>query len=333
MRLLIIIPKQHASTGNYVTAHRLQTGLQKIGLAVELLAVDPDEPEIITTKVAAFNPDQLLLLHAWRCGKPWLASAATFCPTTVLLTGTDINHDINDFEKGPQTTLVLQKAAAIVSQNRLIFEATLSQSPAWIERLHYIPPGFFLGCMPYPLRQKHSIPKEAILFLHPAGIRPVKANLELLKLCDSLALCNKNFVIAFCGPPLNPDYFSEFLTAIEQRPWSRYLGTIPADAMPAAMAEADLILNHSHSEGISNALLEAVAIGRPVLARNIPGNAEILGKGKLNQLYDSDADFIKQAQGFLRPNAPKEGNSGYKLTTPAQEAERFNSLFKSLTIT
>jgi glycosyltransferase involved in cell wall biosynthesis len=333
MRVLIALPQQQAETGNFVTARRLQNGLQALDIDVELLPIKLDESSAITTAINRFKPDRLLLLHAWRCGFPWLnCIEASAIPTTVLLTGTDINYDIMDKEKRPTVELVLKKAAAIISQNRLTYESILNQAADWADKLHYLAPGVSLGKKPYPLRRIHNIPKDAILFLHPAGIRPVKANLELLKLCDPLALSHKNFMIAFCGPPLDPIYFNAFQTAIKQRPWSRYLGIIPADAMPAAMSEADLILNHSRSEGISNALLEAVAIGRPVLARNIAGNAEILAQGKRKQLYDSDTEFIKLAQYFFHPNARKEGSSAYNLATQAQEAKNLNSLLKSLTI-
>jgi glycosyltransferase involved in cell wall biosynthesis len=138
-------------------------------------------------------------------------------------------------------------------------------------------------------------------------------------------------MIAFCGPPLDPDYFNKFQATLKQRPWSRYLGIIPAAAMPAAMAEADLILNHSHSEGMSNALLEAVAIGRPILARNIAGNADVVKQKKLGTLYDDDTDFLDQATLFLSstPVKPETGQNG-NLFSPKKEAVALATLLKSI---
>ncbi len=331
MRLLIVVPNQPEATGNFVTARRLQSGLQTLGITVELFILKDDHVAAFTSAVDQFLPDRLLLLHAWRTGRWWLESPAINTrPATILLTGTDINLDIDDATKGPAIEKVLQNATAIVSQNRQTVESLRKQNPSWIERLHHIPPGVSLGKTHYPLRKNHSIAAECRLFLHPAGIRPVKANLELLKLCDPLAENNMNFALAFCGPALDPDYFERFITAINQRPWAHYLGVIPSDAMPSAMAEADAILNNSSSEGVSNALLEALALGRPVLARNIPGNASIQSSEGSILLYNSADEFINLAQQVVStpPSFRQSNASIYNRFSAKIEAEKFAALFK-----
>lgn len=329
MRLLIVLPSQHEATGNFVTARRLLSGLQSLGMSVELLAINPDKTVAFTSAINQFRPDRLLLLHAWRSGRFWLESP-TFnsCPATVLLTGTDINEDVNDPIKGPVIEQVLQSAKAVVSQNRQTVDKLHNLRPLWIDRLHHIPPGVSLGTTPYPLRKKHGIPDQCKLFLHPASIRPVKANLELLKLCDTLAERNRNFALAFCGPELDPDYFSAFITAIDQRPWASYLGVIPTDAMPSAMTGADLILNHSISEGMSNALIEALTVGRPVLARNIPANSDLKAFSNNITLYDSEKEFTDRAQCFLSsaPFMQTLSDIDYSPFSAANEAERFAAL-------
>ena len=332
MRILIVLPKQQEATGNFVTTRRLQHGLQELGMTVELLAIDLHEAETLTTTIDRFRPGHILLLHAWRSGYPWLSSTATWsCPATVLLTGTDINHDISTPDKGPVVEAVLHKAVAVVSQNKLTVDILREKNLKWIDRLRYIPPGVLLGKTPFHLRQKFGFKPECQLFLHPAGIRPVKANLELLKLCDQLADNNPDFAVAFCGPALDPDYFELFSDAIDQRPWARYLGVIHPDAMPSAMAEADLILNHSVSEGMSNALIEALAVGRPVLARNIPGNAEILIAEETCMLYNTDQEFIESALRFLsNPLRYKQPSpSVNKSFSAVIETEKFADIFTS----
>ena len=101
--------------------------------------------------------------------------------------------------------------------------------------------------------------------------------------------------------------------------------------MPSAMAEADLILNHSVSEGMSNALIEALAVGRPVLARNIPGNTEILLPEKTCMIYDTDQEFIESALRFLsNPSSHKHPSSSVDKTFSAViETEKFTDIFNS----
>jgi glycosyltransferase involved in cell wall biosynthesis len=102
--------------------------------------------------------------------------------------------------------------------------------------------------------------------------------------------------------------------------------------MHSAYQSADVILNSSFSEGLSNILLEAKASGKPILASNIPANRRpVLGdQGDLpaGLLYDlhSPEDFLKQALRLvddpdLRKKLGQAGkNQADRLPTPDEEA-------------
>lgn len=299
MRILIVVPDQPEATGNLVTARRHHDGLASQGQEVELAAIG-EEGSGLASAMAAFRPDLVYLLHAWRCGRPYLSEvAAPRPPCVVLLTGTDLHHDLDDLERGPVVSSVLAQAAAVITQNPLTFAELSGERRPWGERLRYLPPGIVLGTAPYPLRARHGLPPDTLLFLHPAGLRPVKGNLELLRLFDRLAAQRRGFTVAFCGPALEEAYAREFLAAVAARPWARYLGTIPPAAMAAALREADVVLNHSLSEGLPNALLEAAALGRPILARAIPGNAAVVEHDVNGLLYGDVDAFLRHALALL----------------------------------
>lgn len=299
MRILIVIPQQPQATGNWVTAERFRRGLNLLGHETEILPVHLEEDIELGRMIVLFKPDVALLLHAYRSGVPWFdLTEEPRPPCAVLLTGTDINQDLDHPQKGPQVRRILAQVPVIISQNEAVLAHPHLQGLA-NTRLRYLPPGIELGTKPCRLRETYGLPTELPLLLHPAGIRPVKGNLELLKLLIPLVK-TEQFTAVFCGPLLDEDYAKVFLAEVASHPWARYLGAIDPQAMPTAMMEADLILNNSANEGLPNALLEATAIGRPILARNIPGNAAVVDPGVNGLLYDTAEDFLAKAQSLIR---------------------------------
>lgn len=332
MRILIVVPEQPRTTGNWVTALRHQQGLVALGHEVRLVATAGDAAAL-DGQVAAFKPDLVHLLHAYRAGKPWLACRQCGqVPLVVSLTGTDLNHGLDSVEQGPLIRAVLQRSQAIVLQNPLAVSTLTAALPDLAARLHLVAPGVILGGAPYPLRQRHALPAASTIFLHPAGIRPVKANLELLHLFEPVAAAAPNSLLLFCGSLLDPAYGKRFLAAVQQRPWAHYLGEIEKAAMPAALREADVVLNHSISEGLPNALLEAACLGRPILARNIPGNRAAFEPERNGLLYDGPQSFFRQALALARDAELRRrlARPSRSSRTPRQEALQLQEIYLSL---
>jgi L-malate glycosyltransferase len=288
LRILIIVPRQPHATGNHVTAARHRRGLERLGHTVQMEEVAEGE----RVSFGTFEPEIVHLLHAYRSGSPYLASRSA-TPFVVSLTGTDLHQGLNHAGQAPLIRQVLEQARAVITQNPLTFRDLPRQLPQLEEKIRYLPPGVELGQASFPMRGRVPQP-EGVLFLHPAGIRPVKGNLELLQLFDRLPRTD-GWQVAFCGPALDENYSSHFLAAIAARPWSRYLGVIEPDAMADALRQADVILNHSACEGLPNTLLEAAVLGRPMLVRDIEGNAAVVEEGVNGLLYGDDATFLRQA--------------------------------------
>lgn len=292
MRVLLIVPKQNRISGNWITASRFQQGLEKQGHQVIIQETSLYPQGALREKARVFCPDVVLLLHAYRSGRPWVAEAGDMgIPYAVLLTGTDINYSLNDPEESRFVGSALIRSAAVLVQNPLIISELQDRRPELFGNLRTLSPGVVLGEAPYELRAAHKLAKDLPLFLCPAGLRPVKGALPLLEMFDQVASERSDFQVVFCGPQIDAEYSGHFLAAVAQRPWSRYLGAIPAKAMASVMREADILLNNSQSEGLSNALIEAAVIGLPILARNIPGNAMVVRHNINGLLYDSEAEF------------------------------------------
>ena len=300
MRILIVVPNQERVSGNWVTAERFQHGLEKHGHQVSLYGARLQSEEGFRQQLLDFAPDVTILLHAYRTGKPWLEAAKGLSiPSIVVLTGTDINHGLDDPEQSEVIRTVLHQATFVLLQNPLIAAELSVSHPELTTNLRELTPGITLGTAAYNLRNKLSLEKEQTLFLFPAGLRAVKGVLELLEMFDQVIAESSDCHLAFCGPIMDESYSKRFLAAIAERPWTSYLGSIPTKAMASAMLEADIILNKSRAEGLSNTLLEAATLGIPILARKIPGNATVVRHNINGLLYNNQTEFVQYAQQLL----------------------------------
>jgi len=293
MRILIVVPEQDRISGNWVTAMRFQQGLSALGQQVMVEGTGLQPEPLFLERIQAFAPDVTILLHAYRSGKPWLeATTGRRLPTVVLLTGTDINHGLENPQQQDVISRILRQAQRVLLQNPLLAKALSSSHPELSVNLRELPPGINLGTEEYLLRDRHQLAKEATLFLCPAGLRSVKGPLQLLEMFDQVITHSSDVLLAFCGPIIEEEYSQRFLSALEERPWARYLGAIPTQAMASAMREADVVVNNSQTEGLANSLLEAATLGIPILAHKIPGNLAVVQHETNGLLYTSHEEFV-----------------------------------------
>lgn len=80
------------------------------------------------------------------------------------------------------------------------------------------------------------------------------------------------------------------------------LGWQEPEAVLATVKTADIYLQASHWEGMSFALLEAMALGKPCVVSNVPGNQDLIQDGISGFVCDRDADYLA-ALGELAANA------------------------------
>ena len=325
MRILIVIPEQDHASGNWVTARRFQQGLEKLGHRVMLIEISMHGEGSFDEKVFGFAADVALLLHAYRSGKPWLENTRMQkIPSVVMLTGTDVNHGLDDPEQSDIIHAVMQKATLVILHNPIIAKQLSRNWPSMAESLRIISPGVVLGQKAYDLRAALDISQELPLFLLPAGLRPIKGVIGLLQIFDQLERKAKPFHLAICGPILDEDYGRRCLAEVAGRRWASYLGVIPPESMAAAMGGADVIINNSMSEGLANTLLEAASLGIPILARKNPGNAALVRHDINGFLFDDNKGCLRYATRLLEKECRRKlsrPDSSYRSEIEAKELE------------
>jgi glycosyltransferase involved in cell wall biosynthesis len=355
LRILILTPTAFPSTtGNAITVERWRRSLIKQGYVVQALATEDLDVSALRQLVSDSQPDLIHIHHAFRTGQllfdPSIESMMNGRALVVSPGGTDIHLDTKEEGRRKIITQVFEKTKAIIVQSEEMMRSLLGFFPSLQDRIVMIPKSYcWMGEEEFNLRGAVDCSPEDILFFLPAGVRPVKGNLEVLRLLERAQTLRRSIRAVFAGPVLEKEYAGRFEQEVKRlHIFARWLSPIPPQAMRSAYQGADVILNNSFSEGLSNLLLEAKASGKPILASNIPANRQpVLGNpGDLpaGLLYDphSPEDFLKQALRLAddRELRKKLGQAGKdqtaRLPRPEEEARGLirvyeKALDKSLT--
>jgi len=249
--------------GNRATVDRWVAFVRGIDLVVLKPGEDP-----------GFRPDVVDGYHAVH-GGPWALELAERydAPLVVNLGGTDLFAP----GVGPVLLAAARVTGAFAQFGERLRERFGRPLPyVTVPRGVVVPPAL-------PLRE----PKGRVLL--PAGLRPVKDVHLAIDLLDRLRARGLPLTLRILGPAMDPEY--------ARKVRARAGGPVSVDeAAPEEMREAylaaDVVWNTSLHEGGSNALLEAVAHGCAIFARDVPGNRELLEEeGAPKALFDpADTD-------------------------------------------
>ena len=290
-RLALLSPVSlDAPGGNAVTVARIAQGLRERGLDV---GVWPADDLGLDGHAAAKPPAVVHAFHAYRAGPRGLAVAsACRVPLVVTLTGTDVSHDLRDPERGRIVREILESAAAITVFHGSVTAEVVAALPEAASRIAVVPQSVRF---PPPAGRAPALTGDPCL-VFPAGIRPVKRPFFPLDPLEELRRAHPNLALWYAGPGLDPGEVERLARELGRRPWARYLGPVPHVAMPSLLSRADIVLNCSLSEGgMANAVLEAFALGRAVLASDIPGNRSLVEDGVTGLTFGSEAELLRGA--------------------------------------
>jgi glycosyltransferase involved in cell wall biosynthesis len=308
MRVLILSPTTLPSiTGNAVTAERWRRALEEEGVIVQTLATRYVVASILKEAIDCFRPDLIHAHHAFLSGCRLLdlSSLGTRrkIPLVVSPAGTDINKDWKVADRRETISRVFDSARAIITQGTGTLERVKEVLPNSDGRVFRVPKSIlWFGEDDYRLRALAKCLPGDVLFLLAAGVRPVKGNLECLMALEKAHEFRPQVRVVFAGPELDPVYAARFAEKVQRcAAFACWIPLIPLSAMRSAYEAADVVLNTSFSEGLSNSLLESMASGRPLLASDIPGNRAPIwgetGEEPAGLFFDplNPEDFIKQA--------------------------------------
>ena len=261
--------------GNTVTANRLADALEREGLSAGVFWASEARPPSLL--VHAFN--------AVATAVPLLRQGVSPERLVVTWTGTDLWSGGWEDDVLPLLSLVRHHtvltpdAVGILTERFQGARAQFRHIAPGVD-LHHFNPAGPVAALPHPV---------AMLV---GAVRPVKGTRRAIDLVEGYRRTRHiDLTLAIVGPMRDAEYGRELEPLMAARPWILQAGEIGRRDLPLWLRAADLILNTSDSEGLSNALLEALATGRPVVARDIPGNRALLGPSQAGWLFQTPEQF------------------------------------------
>jgi L-malate glycosyltransferase len=325
--------------GNAVTVDRIARGLRAAGISLRVWDLSATPEATLEAEVAAYDPTLVHAFHAYRVGPLALRLArGARVPLIVTVTGTDANHDLFDSHRAAGVRRVLEGASAVVVFHQSIAARIGGVVPDVAARVVVIPQSVHLPhANPFDLEGQWPLPPDRVLFLFPGGIRMVKNSLLPLKAFESLVARRPSVRLLYVGPILDPAEGDALRRALRDRPWARHLGVVRHDRMRSLLEQSDVVINASLSEGgMANSVLEAMAMGRPVLASAIEGNRSLVEHGVTGFLFRDETELAERAEQLvddadLRKRLGEAGQARlYALYPPDREIDGYRDLYHRL---
>lgn len=137
-----------------------------------------------------------------------------------------------------------------------------------------------------------------IRFLFIGRVMKEKGIEEYLEVADRLSKEYSNIEFQILGKFAEDKYIEVVKNSKDSR--VLYLGS--SNDVRNEIKEVDCIVNPSYHEGMSNVLLEGAAMGKPLIASNIPGCREIIEDGYNGYLFEAKSvdSLEKELVGFIK---------------------------------
>ncbi|XP_032100061.1 glycosyltransferase 1 domain-containing protein 1 isoform X2 [Sapajus apella] len=268
MRLLFLaVLRPH--TGNAVTAQRVRAHLEAAGHVCLLRdAFDFESPSEIANLILAENCEAALALHLYRGGRLLQGHRIPF---GIIFGGTDVNEDANQKEKNTVMRRVLEEARFAVAFTESMKEMAQAQWPHAKGKIYVQSQGIA------------TTPNAAFnwnTFLQRSEWHQEEPNVYLV----------------IVGPEVDPVFTREVKAKVKRAAGVRLIAEMPQGDLHAVVKNCFAVVNSSVSEGMSAAILEAMDLEVPVLARNIPGNAAVVKHEVTGLLFSTPQEFVHLAK-------------------------------------
>jgi colanic acid/amylovoran biosynthesis glycosyltransferase len=152
-------------------------------------------------------------------------------------------------------------------------------------------------------RLEHLEPPFTLLAV--GRLHSVKDHAFLIRACAALKASGAGVLCRIAGEGPERRRLQELIRRLGLTGEIQLLGHVSRNQLQTLYRETDLVVLTSQSEGIPLTLMEAMALGRPVLAPAITGIPELVSDGETGFLYrpGSITDFVDHVERIRRTNS------------------------------
>lgn len=174
---------------------------------------------------------------------------------------------------------VSQEAGNAIARELDILAAKFGVVPNGVDTSHFTPAADRPSA-----RDRLGLPNDRPILLCVGNIKPIKGHEALLRGLAQLPACKVRPLLVIAGKDFSDGCVPSLAKQILPQDSVRFVG-LQADLLPWYRA-ADVFVLPSLFEGMSNALLEAMACGLAVIATRVGGNSDVLEHGKNGLLVE-----------------------------------------------
>jgi glycosyltransferase involved in cell wall biosynthesis len=296
----------------------------------------PSDVRYVREGIARFRPD---LVHCTLVRSTFATSAALRGQDLPMLVSlTSVHYDVEDRTGSLKQRLGLRLShtlhGALLRRRRVRFHA-VSQPVAdkAVEvfgldpgRIEVIPrgrpdPRLRLTATRDDVRRRESIPLDAPVIITVAREHLIKNHLALLEAVDELRHELPGLRVLFVGGA------STGSGVIDQAVRDKSLGEMVTrlghrDDVPDLLRASDLFVSTSISEGLPGAIVEALGIGLPVVAFEVPGVSDVLETGHPGLVPFGDIEALARRIGETLADGDRRAELG------AASRNRFEEAFE-----
>ena len=143
------------------------------------------------------------------------------------------------------------------------------------------------------VRRELGIESDAMVFGLVANLHPVKNHVAIIDALSDLHKHGKQAHLILAG---DGELRHELETQVERLDLAQYVHILGARSdIENLLDSIDVFVLASHTEGLSNALLEAMASKKPVIATRVGGNLDVIEDGVNGLLVSTESSSIAEA--------------------------------------